>query len=81
MLNFSLEYVYEQYVRIPACPVNWRYRLCQLYLSWVGALQPTNMCPGYVSKPGGLENMDYTFIPFSPSSTLTQVVVSVCVPV
>ena len=33
MLNFSLEYVYEQYARIPACPVNWGYRLCQLYPS------------------------------------------------
>ena len=33
MLNFSLEYVCEQYARIPACPVNWGYRLCQLYPS------------------------------------------------
>ena len=33
MLNFSLEYVYEKYARIPACPVNRGYRLCQLYPS------------------------------------------------
>ena len=31
--------------------VNWGYRLCQLYLTWVVALQLANVCPGYVSKP------------------------------
>ena len=51
MFNFSLEYVYEQYARITACPVNWGYRLCQLYPSRVVSLQTTNVCPGCVSKP------------------------------
>ena len=31
--------------------VNWGYRLCQLYLTQVVALQPANVCSGYVSKP------------------------------
>ena len=51
ILNFSLVYVYEQYARIPAYPVNWGYILCQLYPSWVVSLQPTNICPECVSKP------------------------------
>ena len=52
MLNFSLEYVYEQYARIQALPSlltgDIDYANC---ISCVVAFQPTNMGPGYVRKP------------------------------
>ena len=41
MLNFSLEYVYEQYARIPACPVNWGYRLLPT-VSHLSGIPPTH---------------------------------------